>query len=40
MMDAVDKALETLKELLNSENDGFRLEAAREILKYAAQMRN
>lgn len=36
MNEAVEKALKTLQGMLESENDGFKLEAAREILKYAA----
>lgn len=34
--DAIEKAIATLKEMLNTDHDGLRLEAAREILKYAA----
>lgn len=38
--DAVKKAIDKLQEMLDSENEGFRLEAAREILKYSAAMNN
>lgn len=36
--EAVEKALETLTGMLESESPGVQLEAAREILKYSAAM--
>lgn len=36
MKDSIKKALDALEALLEAEHEGFRLEAAREILKYAA----
>lgn len=36
---AVKEALGTLRELLKDENHGYRLEAAREIVRYDAQIR-
>lgn len=39
MTDSVDKAIKALEELLSAEHEGFRLEAARELLKYDAAIR-